>query len=92
MTEQFLGLVAAFAAAPSLPGAVCKGHHELWDETADPGVIEWTTGQCLHRCPAYTACAAWAAGLKPADLHGVVAGVVYGAEAKRGRPRRKAAS
>jgi WhiB family redox-sensing transcriptional regulator len=75
MSSTWQDLLAAVGLAPALPGARCAGHSELWDETADPDIVEYTTEQCLHRCPALPACAAYLDGLSRARRpSGVVAG------------------
>jgi hypothetical protein len=76
-------LLAELAAAPSLPGARCRGRHHLFDSAApgeDPDTIAARHAQALglcSRCPSLRRCEDWfdALPLKRRPL-GVVAGRV----------------
>lgn len=76
-------LFGALGAIPALPGALCRGHSELWDEPPqrDPdaeGTAERLSYalRCCGRCPALDPCRKWFDGL-PARRRppGVVAGI-----------------
>jgi hypothetical protein len=73
----------ALGAIPALPGALCRGQSELWDEPPqhdrDPvGTTERLSYalRCCQRCPALNPCRTWYATL-PARRRppGVVAGI-----------------
>jgi hypothetical protein len=67
-------LLEALAGAPNLPGAVCVGEHEIFDETEDPGIIDLAIRAC-HHCPALLACRSWYESLPPTKRPpGVTAG------------------
>ncbi len=87
-------LLEALAAAPSLPGARCRGRHHLFDEAAPneaPEVVEQRHAQVLglcSRCPAADRCRAWFNALPARHRpHGVVAGQLR--TQQRGRPRKQ---
>lgn len=71
---------------PELPGARCRGRHELFDATVaplggDPEITEYARAAALqlcHTCPALTPCRAWFATLKPRQrAGGVTAGQLH---------------
>lgn len=64
MTAALAGLLEAIGAAPSLPGARCRGRSSEFDETDCPETIEYALNLC-RSCPALTACTAWVASLPP---------------------------
>ena len=69
--ETFLG---ALAGIPRLPGALCRGQWELFDDAELPD--EALT--LCRRCPALAACSAWFEGLPPRRRpQGVIAGRVF---------------
>jgi hypothetical protein len=77
-------LLAAIGAAPSLPGARCKGS-TLWDEIEDPEIVEYTTNKCLA-CPELAKCHAWLYSLpRRKRPEGVCAGVVIREPGRRNR-------
>jgi hypothetical protein len=88
-------LFAAIAAIPRLPGARCRGRHELFDpwdanDPDRPDVEEEALALC-RCCPALAGCEAWFDSLGSKQRpHGVVAGRVnHPAETAtqlRGRP------
>lgn len=87
-------LLEALAAAPSLPGARCRGRHHLFDEAAPneaSEVVEQRHAQVLglcSRCPAADRCRAWFNALPARHRpHGVVAGQLR--TQQRGRPRKQ---
>jgi WhiB family redox-sensing transcriptional regulator len=81
---------------PRLPGARCRGRHELFDPPL-PGPPEpiWrrqaeALAEC-RRCPALAACRAWFDELPPRRRpEGVIAGQIHPAPtpSRRGRPRK----
>lgn len=74
-------LLGALNAAPALAGARCSGHHELWDETDDPAIVEYTRDICTTRCPVFDRCHSWLESLpKSRRPPGVVAGELYRAQ------------
>ena len=76
------GLFAALDGIPDLPGAVCRGHDELFDDYDDPDATEYCVSM-YKRCPALASCAHWFDSLPaPQGPFGVVAGKVR-------RPRSK---
>jgi WhiB family redox-sensing transcriptional regulator len=85
-------LFAALAGIPRLPGAACRGHHELFDPhhgdaPERPGAEAKALALC-HRCPALAGCSAWFDGLPPKQRpHGVIAGRVNRLPTP-GRPRK----
>jgi hypothetical protein len=92
MTAALDNLLEAIGAAPSLPGARCKGSI-LWDETEDPEIIEYTTNKCLA-CPELAKCRAWLDSLpRRKRPEGVCAGVIIREPTRRnrGRPRKEIA-
>lgn len=58
---------------PSLPGSLCLDDPRLFDGDNDGDTAE-AIAVC-HRCPAFDACAEWAARRRRWRLQGVVAGV-----------------
>src|SRR5271166_3319532 len=64
--EQFL---QALIGVPRLPGALCKGLHELFDQQVgnDRQEAEQTALSLCRRCPALASCEAWFEGL-PANM------------------------
>jgi hypothetical protein len=79
MAGEYVGLLVILVTTPNLHGAACRFEHRLFDAAAlgDPLAIERAVELC-SRCPARTACAAWASTLSTrqrAEL-GVVAGIV----------------
>jgi hypothetical protein len=69
-------LMAALAGTPRLPGALCRGESELFDQHDDPGVIEHAIAIC-HSCPARADCERWVDSSRPGQRpHGVIAGRV----------------
>ncbi len=79
------------ASIPALPGAACKGRHQLFDPQPDdrhPDIarrLENTALSICKTCPALEPCRAWLAGLEPHQRpFGVTAGKV-----RRERPRRR---
>lgn len=84
---QLDALVGALGGIPRLPGALCKGQPELWDEplplSRDPNPgdtaqrLEFAVSTC-HRCPALRACERWVASLRPSRRPvGVTAGKLW---------------
>lgn len=74
MTNTWSSLSGALAGIPELHGARCRGQWDLWDETDNPEIIEYTKRQCLS-CPALAECAEWFNSLKPSKRPiGTVAG------------------
>src|SRR5262249_40932129 len=65
--------LAELEAIPKLDGARCKSKSDLWDETEDPEIVEYTKSHCLA-CPSLIPCRNWAA--TQTRLHGVVAGEI----------------
>jgi WhiB family redox-sensing transcriptional regulator len=81
--NDFETLIASLAGAPALVGARCKSRWELWDETDDPEIVEYTRNQCLS-CPALNPCTEYVESLKPSKRpSGVVCGLVW----EDGRPK-----
>lgn len=85
--SSFDDLLAALTAVPRLDGARCRGRWELWDETIDPEVVEYTVNQC-RGCPALNACENYLAGVKPSKRP---AGVVAGRIIPEPKSRKKSA-
>ncbi|WP_369816626.1 hypothetical protein [Mycobacterium sp. E740] len=80
MTRRYVGtgtitdLFACLGGVPALPGAACRGRHDLFDgeTTADRIAAERL---CRDACPALGACRRWVASLpKSRRPVGVVAG------------------
>jgi hypothetical protein len=70
-------LLGALAGIPPLPGALCRGQWNLFDEANDPGAIEAATRTC-ELCPALDRCRQWVNGLPPRNRPtGVVAGQLH---------------
>jgi hypothetical protein len=73
---------------PHLPGARCRGQHQIFDETDDPDTIEACLYVC-ERCPVLADCQAFVDSLKPSQRpRGVCAGKLR----RDPRTRRKAAA
>jgi hypothetical protein len=60
---------------PALPGALCRGEHQLFDSTEPVDVA--SAIELCGWCPAITACSAWADRMPRNKLLGVVAGRLY---------------
>lgn len=76
MSNTWSTLSAALAGIPELRGARCRGQWLIWDETADPEIIEYAKNQC-QACPVLAECRSWVDSLKPTKRPpGVVAGEV----------------
>lgn len=84
MSDTYHNLLAALAAAPALPGALCRGRPHLFDE-ANPGeadhVVQARQAQALSlcgRCPSLTRCEDWFESLPPRKKPGgVIAGRLH---------------
>lgn len=63
---------AVLSGVPKLPGALCRGHAELFDARTDEAA-SLAVGLC-GLCPSREPCAAWAAKLPHNGAHGVLAG------------------
>lgn len=91
-----MGLFDALGMAVALPGARCRGRHQLFDE-AQPGEDVDNANDRHSRalvlcaeCPALAKCADWVDGLPKRDRPtGVVGGRVI-RPGSAGRPRRSA--
>jgi hypothetical protein len=78
-------LISALAQAiPELPGARCRGRHELFDLAPpweDDDTRRYRTDAAKRlcgACPALIACGTWFDGLEPSDRpSGVIAGRLY---------------
>lgn len=89
-------LLDALGAAPALPGACCRGAHELFDKTihSDRGAPNTSVSTARRKaldicatCPALAACTAWIESLPPRHRpHGVVAGKVNTGQRGRREP------
>jgi hypothetical protein len=80
-------LMAALAGAPRLPGALCRGEADLFDQYDDPATVDYCVDVCAS-CPARADCERWLDSLRPSQRpHGVIAGRV-----NRPRQPRKRAS
>jgi hypothetical protein len=76
-------LYNALAGIPRLPGALCRGEAELFDDFDLPDEAL----QLCAQCPALTDCARWFDSLRPSQRpHGVIAGTVN----RPPRPRKRA--
>jgi hypothetical protein len=66
-------LFDALRGIPRLPGALCAGQADLFDnvELPDDAI------QLCRRCPALAACSAWVESLDEHALSGVVAGRLF---------------
>jgi hypothetical protein len=81
-------LSAALGAIPRLPGAACRGNHDLFDlrdlDDPDRADVGADAMAICERCPALAACEQWLASTPPhLRPYGVVAGLV-----RRPRPPR----
>jgi hypothetical protein len=78
MTATLADLVGALRSVPALPGAKCRGRAELFDGADGPdGARTRLAAAFCARCPALTACAAWAGRQPDNRLDGVVAGRLF---------------
>jgi hypothetical protein len=95
MTAGHIELVD-LAGIPRLPGARCRGRHELFDPLPHGGNAEALArrqanalAEC-RRCPALAACRAWFDELPPRRRpEGIIAGQIHPAATpsrRRGRP------
>jgi WhiB family redox-sensing transcriptional regulator len=67
-------LFAALHGIPRLPGALCRGQHQLFDDADLP---DEALAICT-RCPALASCSAWFEALPPRHRpRGVIAGRVH---------------
>lgn len=77
-------LLDSLAGIPRLPGALCRGHHDVfdppWSEHEDKTDREQRIAFALklcRSCPALASCTQWLDSLPPKQRpHGVVAGQV----------------
>lgn len=93
--SQLDSLVSALGAIPPLPGALCKGQSDTWDEPApasidpDPDDTQERLNYAVRACgccPALSACRTWIASLPPRQRPcGVVAGQVRPTKGERSR-------
>lgn len=73
MTAPWVDLTAAILrGTPRLPGALCRGRADLFDSDNDRDALD--AAELCGRCPSREPCAAWAAGLRHDEAHGVLAG------------------
>lgn len=80
----FDAIVGSLGHIPDLPGARCRGRHELFDATiagtrdTRPDDLQYARAAAVRlcqACPALDACRAWFTALRPDERpHGVVAG------------------
>jgi hypothetical protein len=75
-------LVSALRGIPPLPGALCRGHWQMFDDADDPVVTEAAIDRCRQ----------WADSQPRGALSGVVAGkqCVWVAPARTKQPIRRA--
>ncbi|WP_020111595.1 WhiB family transcriptional regulator [Rhodococcus sp. 114MFTsu3.1] len=85
MTATWAALAAAVNAAPDLHGAACAGQWGLFDPADHDAKETAASTQQRHEraiaicrdCPVLAECVTWASTLRPGEVSGVVAGVVY---------------
>jgi len=95
VTGALADLLDALGAAPTLPGARCRGRWELFDATihesrgALPDEVTYARQAALQlcvTCPALAACTTWVESLPPRQRpHGAIAGRVRTSQPARAR-------
>ncbi|POY04856.1 hypothetical protein C3469_04340 [Mycobacterium kansasii] len=75
-------LLGSLGSIPSLPGALCRDRHELFDlpagTSADYEVVAAEALALCRQCPALAGCRVWFDGLSPKQRPaGVIAGQVH---------------
>lgn len=98
MTAALADVLEALGGIPALPGARCRGRHQLFDATihSDRGGPTARVNDARRdalavcaSCPALEPCRTWVNSLPPRRRpHGVVAGTVH--TEQRGQPRKGA--
>jgi hypothetical protein len=74
MAASVDGIFFALVGIPELPGCLCRGLHDIFDDADMP---EEALELCA-RCPALASCSAWYDSLPPKHRpHGVCAGRVH---------------
>lgn len=95
MTGVLADVLDALGAAPSLPGARCRGRWELFDATvhesrgAPTAAVLSARTEALaicNSCPALAACTTWVESLPPRQRpHGAIAGRIRTSQPARAR-------
>jgi hypothetical protein len=84
-------LTVVLHGAPALPGALCRGEHELFDSD-EPSDVEAAIELCSW-CPCARRCRAWVDTLSANSVSGVVAGrVLTCTQQKMRRPQKAVAA
>ena len=86
--DLFERLIDTLRGAPHLPGALCVGRWQMFDETDDPVITERAIELCLQGAQFSARCRNWVDSLPPSRRPaGVVAGRVNPGPRKAANPR-----